>query len=223
MSVTQKPSRRRRLWLIPGGLVIVGLVVFFAWWQYFKTTPAYALALLVDASQQNDRAAFDRVVDLDRVIDNFIAQGAQDSAIGLTTALVTSVRVQLQSLAPETIAAVKEGVREETRNRINELAGSSSARPFLATALAIPFVTEINQTGESVQVKVSGTAEVDLTMERRHGSNWQVTSLRDQALARRVVSGIVKQLPQSESEFDKQVRRQLRALPEDLHQLPLLK
>lgn len=220
MSVTQKPSRRRRLWLIPGGLVIVGLVVFFAWWQYFKTTPSYALALLVDASQQNDRAAFDRVVDLDRVIDNFITQGAQDSGIGLTPALVTSVRVQLQSLAPKTTAAVKEGVREEIRNRINELAGSAGARPFLATALAMPFVSEINRSGESVQVRINRNAEVELIMERRESGNWQVTSLRDQALARRVVSGIVKQLPQSESEFE-QMRKQLRALPENLPQLRL--
>jgi hypothetical protein len=220
MSVTQQPSRRHWLWLIPGALIIVGVVGFFAWWQYFKTTPSYALALLVDASQQNDRAAFNRVVDLDRVIDNFIAQGAQDSAIGLTSATVTSVRMQLQSLAPEPVAAVREGVREEVRNRVNELAGSS-ARPFLATALAMPFVTEINQTGESVQVRVSRTDEVELTMERREGGNWQVTSLRDQALARRVVSGIVKQLPQSESEFGKQMRRQLQALPEKLPPLPL--
>ncbi len=221
MSVTQTPSKRRRLWLI-AAFVIVGLVVFFAWWQYFKTTPAYALALLVDAAQQNDRAAFDRVVDLDRVIDNFIAQGAQDSAVGLTPALVTSVRLQLQSLAPETIAAVKEGVREEIRNRINELAGPASARPFAVTALAVPFVTEINQYGESAQVRINRTAEVELIMERRESGNWQVTSLRDQALARQVVSGIVKQLPQSESELYKQVRRQLRALPENLQQLPLL-
>jgi hypothetical protein len=221
MSVTQKSSRRPWLWLIPGGLVIVGLVVFFAWWQYFKTTPAYALALLVDATQQNDRAAFDRVVDLDRVIDNFIAQGAQDSAIGLTTELVTSVRVQLQSLAPESVAAVKEGVREEIRNRTNELAGSTSARPFLATALAMPFVTDINQTGEGVQVRVSRAAEVELLMERREGGNWQVIAFRDQALARRVVSGIVKQLPQSEAEFEKQMGKQLRTLPKNLPQLPL--
>jgi hypothetical protein len=221
MSVTQKSSRRPWLWLIPGGLVIVGLVVLFAWWQYFKTTPAYALALLVDATQQNDRAAFDRVVDLDRVIDNFIVQGAQDSAIGLTPELVTSVRVQLQSLAPETVAAVKEGVREEIRNRTNELAGSTSARPFLATALAMPFVTEINQTGEGVQVRVSRAAEVELLMERREGGNWQVIAFRDQALARRVVSGIVKQLPQSEAEFEKQMGKQLRTLPKNLPQLPL--
>jgi hypothetical protein len=222
MSVAQKSSRRRWLWLIPSGLVIVGLVVCFAWWQYFKTTPAYALALVVDAAQQNDRAAFDRVVDLDRVIDNFIADGTQDSAIGLTTATVASLRIQLQSLAPETIAVVKEDVKEEVRNRIRELAGSAGARPFLLTALAMPFVTEINQTGDSAQVRIKRSDEVELVMERRDGSDWKVTSFRDQAMASRVVRGIVKQLPRSESQLEKQMSKQLRTLPKKLPQVPLL-
>ena len=223
MSTTQKPSRRRWLWLIPGGLVIIGLVVFFAWWQYFKTTPSYALALLVDAAQQNDRAAFDRMLDLDRVIDNFIAQRPEGSAIGVTTPLVTSVRVQLQSLAPETIAAVKESVKENIRNRIIEVAGPASARPFFATALAMPFMTEMSRTDESAEIRINRTAELELTMERRKGDNWQVTSVRDQALARQIVSGIVKQLPQPESELEKQMGKQLRTLPENLPPLPLLK
>ena len=221
MSTTKPPSSRRLFWLIPGALVIVFAVIFFAWWQYYKTTPAYTLALVIDAAQQNDRAAFDRVVDLDQVIDNFIAQGAQDSAIGLTTATVTSVRTQLQSLAPEPVAAVKEAVREDVRNRVNELAGSAGARPFLLTALAMPFVSEINQTAERAQVRMKRTDDVELVMEHRQGSDWRITSLRDQALARRVVSGIVKRLPQSESEFGKQLRQLPQVLPEKLPQLPL--
>lgn len=223
MSVTQKPSRRRWLWLIPVGLLAAGLVVFFAWWQYFKTTPSYSLALLVNAAQQNDRAAFDHVVDLDRVIDNFIAEGARDSAIGLSTELVTSVRMQLQSLAPETTAGIKEDVREEIRDRTNELAGSYySARPFVLTAMAIPFVAEISQTGDSVQVRINRTDQVEVHMERREGSDWKVTSLRDQALAARVVGVIVKNLPRPGSQIDEQLRKQLRALPETLPKLPFL-
>ncbi|HBB88787.1 MAG TPA: hypothetical protein DC047_14340 [Blastocatellia bacterium] len=220
MSVTQKPSRRRWLWLIPGGFVLVGVVVFFAWWQYFKTTPAYALALLIEASQQNDRAAFDRMVDLDRVIDNFIGQRPEGSAIGVTTPMVTSVRVQLESLAPETIAAIKENVKERIRNRINEVAGPAGARPFLVTALAMPFVTEMSRTDQSAEIRINRAAELELTMERREGSDWQVTAVRDQALASRVVSEIVKQLPQSEPEFDKQLGKELRTLPQKLP-LPL--
>ena len=222
MSATQKSAGLSRLWFVLVGLVIVALVVCFAGWQYFKTTPTYSLALVVDAAQQNDLAAFDRVVDLDAVIDNFITQSAQDSAFGLTTQIVTSVREQLQSLAPETSKAVKDDVREEIRNRIKEVAGPASPRPFMVTALAMPFVTEIDKSGDSAKVRLNRAAEVELTMERRAGSNWQVTSLRDQALAKRVFSAIVKQLPRSPLEVE-EIHKQLRTLPENLPPLPLLK
>jgi hypothetical protein len=218
MSVTERVPKRRWLWLIPGGLLIAGFVVFFVWWQYFKTTPAYSLALLVDVAQRNDQAAFDRVVDLDQVIDNFIAQAAEGSAMGLTPELVTPVRMQLQSLAPETSAGIKQVVKEEIRTRINELTGSSGARPFLVTAVAMPFVADIKQTGDTAQVRLNENDEVELRMERREGSDWKVISLRDQALAGRVVQGIIKRLPGTESQIDKQ----LGTLPETLQKLPLL-
>jgi hypothetical protein len=44
MSSSQPSTRLRWLWLIPGGLLVVGLLICFAGWQYFKTTPSYALA-----------------------------------------------------------------------------------------------------------------------------------------------------------------------------------
>jgi hypothetical protein len=206
--------------LIPAALLIVGLVVCVSGWLYFKTTPAYALALLVDAAQQSDRATFDEVVDLDQVIDNFIAQSPPGSALGSTTQLVMSVRTQLQSLAPETTETVKAAVREEIQKRTSELAGSSGSRPFLVTALAMPFVSEINQTGDIARAKMNKTDEVELVMERREGS-WKVVSLQDQALAARVVQGIVKVLPRSDS-FEEQMRRQLKALPDSIPKLPLI-
>jgi len=219
MSAGQKSSGLSRLLFVLGGLVIVVLVVCFAGWQYYKTTPSYALALVIDAAQQNDRAGFDRVVNLDRVIDNFVTQSAQDSGLGLTTQAVTSVREQLQTFTPETSAAVKENVKEEILNRIRELAGPAS-RPFLVTALAIPFVTEIDKTGDSAKVRTNRLAEVELTLQRREGGSWQVTSLRDQALARLVMKSIVKELPRSPLEVE-QIHKQLQALPEILPQLPL--
>jgi hypothetical protein len=218
MSVTYKTPKRRWLWLIPVGLLLAGLVVLFACWQYFKTTPAYSLALLVDAAQRNDQAAFDRVVDLDQVIDTFIAQAAQSSIVGLTPELATPVRRQLQSLAPETSAGVKQVVKEEIRTRINELAASSGTRPFVVTALAMPFVADIKQTGDTAQIRINDNDQVELRMERHDGSDWKVISLQDQALATRVVQGIIRNLPATESQIDKQ----LRTLPGTLQKLPLL-
>jgi len=59
------PRRRRRLVL----LLCVALVALVAaaagGWLYFQTTPAYTLALLADAAQRDDAAAFDSFVDAD--------------------------------------------------------------------------------------------------------------------------------------------------------------
>jgi hypothetical protein len=204
--------------LIPGGLLLAVLVIVFAWWQYFKTTPSYSLALLVDAAQRNDQPAFDRVVDLDQVIDTFIAQAAQGSTLGLTPESVTPVRLQLQSLAPETSASLKQVVKEEIGTRINEVAASSGSRPFLLIALAMPFAADIKRSGDSAQITINDNDQVELRMARRDGSDWKVVSLRDQALAARVVQGIIKALPETESQIDKQ----LRTLPGTLKKLPLL-
>ena len=88
------------------------------------------------------------------------------------------------------------------------------------TALAIPFVTEIDKTGDSAKARTNRLAEVELTLQRREGGSWQVTSLRDQALARLVMKSIVKELPRSPLEVE-QIHKQLQALPEILPQLPL--
>jgi len=215
-------TKRRWLWLIPAAFLVVVLLVCFAGWQYFKTTPTYAIALLVDAAQRNDRGAFNEVVDLDQVIDNFVAQSAPGSALGSSTQLVTSVRTQLESLAPDIGAGIKTEIQEEIQRRTNELSGSDSARPFLLTALALPFVSDVRQNGDTAVVKINKTDEVELVMERRRGSNWKVVSLRDQALAARVVQGIVKALPRSGVPFEEQMRRQLEGLPDILPKLPLV-
>jgi hypothetical protein len=85
----------------------------------------------------------------------------------------------------------------------------------------MPFVSDIKQTGDTAHVKINQTDEVELVMERREGS-WKVVALQDQALAARVVQGIVKALPRSGSPFEEQMRRQLEALPGTVPKLPLI-
>src|SRR5205085_9782727 len=66
------PSRLRnpRI-LIPLGiiaLVLLALVtVPYFWWQSYKTKPAYALALVLDAARRNDVQTFEALVDVDSV------------------------------------------------------------------------------------------------------------------------------------------------------------
>lgn len=223
MSSTEKAHKLRWLALILGGLLLIVFAAGFFWWQHYKTTPAYSLALVVDAAQRNDGAAFDRIVDMEKVVDNLLLQVAQTASGGLASDIATPLRTQLQSLAPGVMASVKQTIKEEIRKRINELAGSSGARPFFLTALAIPFKANISESNETAKALINtGGHQVELSMERSDGSHWRVISLRDDALAARIASNIVKDLPGSGSQLDKEMRKQLREnLPGTLRKLPL--
>jgi hypothetical protein len=220
MSQTKKAHKLRWLALILGGLLLIGFAAGFIWWQHYKTTPAYSLALVVDAAQRNDGAAFDRLIDMEKVFDNLMPQVVQTATGGLASDVAGGLRTQLQSLAPGVMASVKQTIKEETRKRINELAGSASARPFFLTALAMPFKANISESNRTAKAIINTQDDqVELTMERRDGSYWRVVSVRDDALAARVANNIVKDLPGSGSQLDKEMRKQLQ---ENLRKLPLL-
>jgi hypothetical protein len=206
--------------LILVGLVIIGAAAGFFWWQHYETTPAYSLALVVDAAQRNDAAAFDRLIDMEKVVDNFMPQVVQTATGGLASDLAGGLRTQLQSLAPGIMSSVKQTIKEEIRKRINELAGSAGARPFFLTALAMPFKANISESNGTAKASINTVDhQVELSMERIDDSHWRVTSLRDDALAARIANNIVKDLPGSGSQLDKEMRKQLE---ENLRKLPLL-
>src|SRR5207253_9758627 len=46
----------------------------YFWWQHQKASPAYSVALLVDSVQHDNMQEFDEVVDMDKVVDNFVSQ-----------------------------------------------------------------------------------------------------------------------------------------------------
>jgi hypothetical protein len=220
MRDTTRSHLLRWVSLILAGLLIIGAAAGFFWWQHYKTTSAYSLALVVDAAQRNDSAALDRLIDMEKVVDNLMPQVAQTATGGLASDFASGLRIQLQSLAPGIMASVKQTIKEEIRKRINELAGPAGARPFFLTALAIPFKANISESNGTAKASINTVDhKVELSMERIDGNHWRVISLRDDALATRIANNIVKDLPGSGSQLDKEVRKQLQ---ENLRKLPLL-
>ena len=56
--------------LIVGGIAGGG----YLWWRHYQASPAYSLALLVDATQRNDRQAIDNILDTDKIATDFVSQ-----------------------------------------------------------------------------------------------------------------------------------------------------
>ena len=83
------PRREKSRWptvlAILGFMLVLALVLIaagtFLWWRHYQTTPAYSLALLVDAAQRNDTARIDQVVDMDKIISNLAATASEKAAV----------------------------------------------------------------------------------------------------------------------------------------------
>src|SRR3954462_15687393 len=58
--------------LIIIGVVLVLLFSGYAWWRSFEKSPAYSLALLVDAAQRDDKQAVESLIDSDKIAEGFI-------------------------------------------------------------------------------------------------------------------------------------------------------
>ncbi|MFS8085762.1 MAG: hypothetical protein ACMG6H_09045, partial [Acidobacteriota bacterium] len=64
------------LLVLVGGLGAGG----YFWWRHFQNSPAYALAVLADASQRKDTATIDSILDTDKITQDFVAQVRQRTA-----------------------------------------------------------------------------------------------------------------------------------------------
>src|ERR1700675_4415914 len=76
-----RAGRSRRAGRILGTIAVVLVVIItgaavggYFWWRHYQTQPAYSLALLVGAAQRNDGAEIDRLLDMDKITADFVAQ-----------------------------------------------------------------------------------------------------------------------------------------------------
>jgi hypothetical protein len=172
----------RALGIVAIALLVIALSIIaglYFWWQSYKTRPAYSLALMVDAVQRNDQAAFDEIVDTDKIVDNFVPYLAERAGAGYAGGVSAPLRRQLDSALTRVMPQVKERIREELANQIKDLSSRAESKPFLLVALATPFVVDINQEGDAATVKANlKERPVELTMQRS-GTRWRVVAVKD--------------------------------------------
>lgn len=199
-------------------VLILGAVIGgYLWWQSYKTSPAYTLALLVDASQRNDQAAFDEIVDTDKIVDNFIPQVTEKALGRLGSLLTASKRKEIEALVPTLMPQAKKQVREEVAKRAGEISARVGDKPFFLIALGVPYVADINEDGDNATAKVKlNDREVELMMQR-NGERWKIVGVKDDVMARNIVDKIAKNLPAVGQDLEKDLRKQVdKNLPKDL-------
>ncbi|HEX3559143.1 MAG TPA: hypothetical protein VHU19_08060 [Pyrinomonadaceae bacterium] len=181
------------------GLVVVAVVLLllvggYLWWRSFERSPAYSLALLVDAAQRDDKQEVESLLDPDQIAQGFIPQVINKLA-GADSPVPPQARGQLTSAIPQLLPHVREGVRDEIAQEIKGL--SKGHTSFFLTALAVKTAAEVKEQGDKASVTVkAGERPVELTLAR-NGERWKVVTVKDEQVANDIATRLASSIPAS--------------------------
>ena len=181
--------------LVVLGLVLVLLVGSYAWWQGFRKSPAYSLALLLDASQHDDVQTVETLIDADQIAQGFVPQVIENLA-GAGSPMSPQARATLTATLPAMLPRVRETMRDEIARSLKGLRqDDSSSMPFFVKALGVRQAADVNERGDVADVKLdAGGRAVELSM-RREGERWKVSTVKDAQLAAEIATRLAASLP----------------------------
>jgi len=190
--------------------VLAAAVGGFLYWRHYQTTPAYSLALIIDAAQRNDMASFQKQIDDDAIAKNLIDEVNKKAQERYGIALSPALQKQIDTMMPTLVPRLKETIHEEVAKEIKEFASKSEPKPFIVVAFAVPTLMTITTEGDKSRATAAlpnRTIELGL---QRDGDLWKVTEFKDDVLLQRVVDSVMKDLPAIGGDFANQFLKQLK-------------
>ncbi len=219
--MSRRPSIGRTLIVIAVILlVVVGAVISggYFWWRSYRSSPAYSLALLTEASQRNDSIIIDSILDTDKVTDDFVSQVRQRTSGSYSTAISSLLPSRLNAATHPLSPKLKQTVHDQVVRELQRLTEAAAGKPFLIVALAVPRFADIKQENDVAQIKQENDVaqalvnikdeRVQLTMQS-NGERWRITAIQDDKLAQFIADGIRHNLSESGGQFQNEVRGQL--------------
>ena len=200
------------LLLLIGGVLGGG----YLWWRNYQSSPAYSLALLADASQRNDNATVDSLLDMDKVTEDFVSQVRQHTVGKYSSALPADWAAKLDSLVTAVTPKLKETVHEELMKELQRLTSQAAGKPFVLVALAIKYFADIKEENNVATAVVNIKDErLQLTMQPEAG-HWRVTAVKDDKLAKMIADSVKGNLPATTAPLQDEIRKQLDKLKENV-------
>ena len=189
-------------------IVIVAAVAGggYLWWRHYQTSPAYTLALLVDAIQRNDKQTIDQVLDTDKIASDFVAQlRARVPASSLWVGQTDPAKL----MSPK----VKDTLHDQLIKQVQQMTDAAAGKPFVFVALAVPHFADIKEENNSAHASINLKDEpIELQMVPA-GDKWKITTVRDDKLAKMIAQAMLANLPANGSHLQDELERQLNNLP----------
>lgn len=181
--------------LVGLGLLLLLLVGGYVWWQSYRKTPAYSLALLVEAARRDDLKAVEGLIDSDQIARGFVPQVTEKLAGGAAAAPGSPARRQIEAALPSLLPRVRETVRDEVARGVKAVAEKSGDLPFFLMALGVRRAAEVKEEGDAATVALKdGERAVELGMQR-DAPRWKLVAIKDDALASEIAARIAGSLP----------------------------
>lgn len=166
--------------------------VYF-WWQSYKTTPAYSLAVLVDASQQKDTSVVTQIIDTSQIVDNLAPRITEKTVARYGATLNSAKRKRVEAMVPALLPKVKEYAI--LVNWVEDLFAKSEPKPFVVLALGLPYRVNIAPDGDTAKVTVPvADRNIEFVM-RRNGERWKIVGINDDAVVDHIVDNIISEFP----------------------------
>ncbi len=196
---TVNPPRRRlrRALAITAGITVAVIAVagsgLYLYYQSFKDTPQYSLALLVDAAKRDDQQTVNEIIDIDAVVDDFMPQIVKKAielyGRGAPQPVIDNVAKLVEPLMP----AVKDRARAQLARVIRDRTERYGRVPFFMMVFAADRYLNIEVTGDTAIVRSIENDRLELKM-RRVGDRWKVVGINDDQLATDIARTVGQQL-----------------------------
>ena len=175
--------------------VVVAAVGGFFLVRRYQSSPTYALALIFDAAQRNDVAAFDKRIADEEITKNITAAVSQKAAARYGGSMNSTIQQKLDSTMSSLQPRVKQTVHDEFLNAMKAFAVAPEQRSFISIVGAVQSMMTITTNGDSAKAtgKMAGR-DIELGM-RRDADGWKVIDVKDELLVQRVVDSVMKDLP----------------------------
>jgi hypothetical protein len=205
-TIASKPKKKRglflKLLLVLMCLLLVGTVVGavagYWWWTNLQKSPAYSLALLVDASRIDDKQSVEQFLDTNAIVDDFVPQVTEKAkeryGRGFPPQVVAKATQQLQPLLQQALPQIKEAARREIPLIIKEKAKAAPQVSTWVLAAGLGRVINVEQTGDTATVKADlQSRPVELKMQRT-GDRWKVIGAKDDELADKIADQVAQKI-----------------------------
>lgn len=215
---SRRPGRGRRILGIIAAILVVIVVgaaaAGYFWWRHYQNQPGYSLALLIDAAQRNDNAVIDRLLDMDKITDNFVSQVRQRAAASYPSVIGAIPSAPLEQSAATASPRLKKTLHDELPGEIKRLTAPAAGKPFALIAIAVPYFLSVNASSDKTAVATAKVKDehIQLMMQEVAAGQWRIVAIEDDRLAGIVADSIKKDLPLPGTPLQDQIQRKLKGL-----------